>query len=304
MGVPRRIVMGGVLFVALLCAPGAAGAATLTFTGQIDPTDPTLTPVGLTTSTSGCPTAPASSFPFVTANYDAYALRNTGADDCVTVTLIPQCGEWLIATTYLGTFAPKDAGTNIVGAAPNPGCEWSGGINETASIPAGRTFVVAANGFRAADQITHYWLFVTGSSLAVAQAVNVHDGGLPSSNTLNIQASSLQDGSAPEGTVSVTAASGQNYSGSVTCLRVDGDRASLLMTITGGNSPAKFKGAVYWLEETPSGFGSQRNTRLTQAQLDAYGGACPDPSAPLRGAVRPMSSGYASVIDTPAPEAS
>ncbi len=293
----RRLV-GLLLATACLAAPGAAGAATLSFSGAISPSDPTASAGAYSSPTSTCGgVSPAT---FGAPSYDAYALRNTGAADCVTVrSSVPVCGEPLAPTTYLGTFAPKDAGTGFVGANEGLGCSQDS--SHVAAIAAGRTLVVAVHSVDVATTTTDYTLDVTGASLAPANAVNVTGGGLPKGNTLNLNASSLKDGSAPEGTVSVSSTGGQSYSGPVLCLRVDGDRSSVIMRITGGNAPAKYTHAAFWLEESPTTSGGQRNSLLTEARLSRlYGSVCPDPNAPVGGSFNPMTAGYASVIDTPA----
>lgn len=295
--------LGAIAVALLLLAPATAGAATLTYTGTIAPSDPTTNVRPLSLPPSTCSSvAPLALQP--PTSYDAYAFRNTGADDCITVaSRAPVCNsdfDTLTATTYLGTFAPKDAATGIIGGGNQASCGGNQVESHQAGIPAGRTFVVVERANQQVMQSTGYTLDVTGASLALANAVNVRNGGLPSGNTLNLNASSLKDGTAPEGTVSVSSASGQSYSGPVACLRVSGDRASLLMQVTGGNAPSKFTWAVFWLEENPAGNGGQRNSLLTEAQMiSRYGRVCPDPNAPIGGTFNPMTAGYASVIDTP-----
>lgn len=95
------------------------------------------------------------------------------------------------------------------------------------------------------------------------------------SNTFSPRGSVLKDGTGAEGSVSVSSAAGKSYSGPVYCLRVDGDDATLIAAITGGN----------------------QDPRFTEAQLRKLGG-CPAPGSKATNA---LSSGHTSVVDTPDP---
>src|SRR6476469_250745 len=95
----HRWLIALLLLVAGLCAPGVAGAQTLSFAGTLTPSDPRLDvlPGSSPVSTCGAVT------PFTVAvqpTYDAYALRNTGGADCVTVqNLVSACGDALALAT-------------------------------------------------------------------------------------------------------------------------------------------------------------------------------------------------------------
>ena len=88
-----------------------------------------------------------------------------------------------------------------------------------------------------------------------------------------------------DGSCADSAGAGHSYSGPVRCLRVSGSNASLVMTITSQEGLApKWKGAVYWLHQSADGNSDgQRNSLLTQQQLDGAYANCPDPTRPLRG---------------------
>ena len=146
-----------------------------------------------------------------------------------------------------------------------------------------------------------YLLTVSGTSLALADEVDA-GGSLPNNNTFSLHGSVLKDGTGAEGSVSVSSTSGKAYSGPVTCLRVDGDDATLIASITGGNQDPKYKAVLFYLHESVPGNGGQRNSLLTQVQLDRIDqlGGCPAPGSKPTSA---LASGHTSVVDTPDPTA-
>lgn len=278
--------------LAFLTLAASAQAMSLQWSGDIAPgSDPQYS--NLVIGGSTCASSSPQQFGLTQA-YDAYAVRNTsGTADCVTVTLTAPAIGCVGTATYLGSFNPAAPLDGFGGARNSVICGSSSSAYQL-TVPAGSTFVplVFSNGTTGTYQIQ-----VAGSSLAPADEVDA-GGTLPKDNTFSLHASVLKNGTGAEGSVSVSSAAGKAYSGPVQCLRVDGDDATLIASITGGNQDPKYKGVVFWLHEgAPGTAGGQRNSLLTQAQLNRLFN-CPDPGSKATNA---LSSGHTSVVDTPDP---
>lgn len=279
---------------ASLVLAASAQANSLTFSGTISPgSDPHYNDVVVSRSFSSCSSATPQQYANDPA-YDAYAVRNiSGADDCVTVTLdnSASTSACIGSAAYVGSFNPAAPLNAFAGGLSTLICNYADSY--VVAVPAGGTVVPLAFSNTASQT---YLLTVEGASLALADTVDA-GGSLPKNNTFSLRGSVLKDGTGAEGSVSVSSASGKSYSGPVTCLEVDGDAATLVASITGGNQDPKYKAVAFWLQETPGTNGAQRNSLLTQAQLDRLNGTCPAPGSKPTGA---LTSGHVSVVDTPA----
>jgi hypothetical protein len=117
------------------------------------------------------------------------------------------------------------------------------------------------------------------------------DGSVPN-NRINVTAQSGPSGEDPQGKVSFKAlADKPAFSGDVVCLRVEGNRATILFSLDKTKEgPERFDdgGALVFIEDNgnPSGGSSpdrQRNFRLTQAEFTVQKAAgCPAPITPVR----------------------
>jgi hypothetical protein len=117
------------------------------------------------------------------------------------------------------------------------------------------------------------------------------DGSVPN-NRINVTAKSGPSGEDPQGKVSFKAlADKPAFSGDVVCLRVEGNRATILFSLDKTKEgPERFDdgGALVFIEDNgnPSDGGSpdrQRNFRLTQEQFAVQQAAgCPAPISPMR----------------------
>jgi hypothetical protein len=106
-------------------------------------------------------------------------------------------------------------------------------------------------------------------------------------NYFAFAAFSTADGSNPGGYLIVSAPeTGQRFTGFVKCVNVSGKKASLVMTFDShiAGQPDKFKGAVFWVQDNGTNLfkptDTQRNFRLTQAQLDTTYATCPAVTPP------------------------
>jgi hypothetical protein len=117
------------------------------------------------------------------------------------------------------------------------------------------------------------------------------DGSVPN-NRINVTAKSGPSGEDPDGKVSFKAlADKPAFSGDVVCLRVEGNRATILFSLDKTKQgPPRFEdgGAIVFIEDNgnPSGGESpdrQRNFRLTEEQFAIQRAAgCPEPITPMR----------------------
>jgi hypothetical protein len=269
-----------VAVAALAAAAAPAGANTLSYGGSSDPTDPSLpfTPADTHGATT-CATPPnIVDFP-PGSHFDLYAFRNASpSSDCITVTgSNPDCATEQTfddtATIDGGSFLGTDQSI----------CDGNSHAHSF-TADAGQTFIEVV--FGPGDSLL-YGLSVSGADVVPAQVLAAA-GSLPDGNTLNVNVSSLEDGTGVEGTLSDSAGTGHNYSGPVRCLSVSGSDASVVMTITSEEGLAsKWKGAVYWLHSSADGTSDgQRNSLLTQSQLDGRYASCPDPTAPVGGSFK------------------
>jgi hypothetical protein len=291
-----RSLIAGLLAVAALGAVAAtpAGANTLSYGGSLSSTaDPTLPFIRV--DQNGATTCSSTVLPTVGSSGNrarAFAFRNASASsDCITVTTSnPNCSSLGQAVfTFSGVFPD----TSLLGSDSLGGCADTESYSFNA--PAGQLFSTFVLG--AAD--TPFGLSVSGTNVAPVHAIGASGVPLPGGNTLSVNASSLEDGSAVQGTLSDDAGAGHHYGGPVRCLRVSGHTASLVMTFDGTQQglASKWKGAVYWLRQDPSGTSDgQRNSLLTQHQLDTTYASCPDPGAPLGGSFKNTGTGQQMLI--------
>jgi hypothetical protein len=297
----------GLLAAAALATLGAAPAQanTLFYAGTIaggDKIAPFL-PVD-TSGPSQCGTAASPTLTGVPPNsvgYDLYAFRNAGSSaTCITVT-----GQ--NASTSAFTFdvtGGLDPADSLFGA---DSFAFATTHAHSVTVPAGHSFAEFVFGL--ADGRA-YGLAVGGDTTLVPVNALAASAQLPASNTLAVHATVPKDDPAGatgiDGTLTDTAGPGHRYSGPVRCLRVDGDKAALVMTFDGTQEglASKWKGAVYWLHQSIDGTtDGQRNSLLTQRQLDTTYANCPNPDTPL--GKSPASyqtisgTGAVTVVDTP-----
>jgi hypothetical protein len=279
------------------CAP-AAGANTLFYTDTSAATDPTsaFLPIDQNGPTT-CGSATSQQIIPVTLAFKAYAFRNaSGSSDCITVTGSNDCTS---GATFDVTGAP--AGGLLGSDDPNaPGCAASHSHSFTSS--AGQAFVSFV--FENAAGVP-FGLSVSGTNVVPVHALSA-SADLPASNSLTVKASSLEDGTGVDGTLTVTAGPGHRYSGPVHCLRISGHNASVVMTFDGTEEglASKWKGAVYWLHQSQDGqTDGQRNSILDQRQLNTTYASCPNPDAPPRGSFNTVPNHQAVLVVANGPQA-
>src|SRR3954469_23955446 len=238
---------------ALALGATPAGANTLNYAGDVGPTDlPTPGFVYDLHGPTACGTPATFQFAFASAREDLYAFRNlsSSSSDCVTVSGVSD-PDALRYTTQVSD------GGGFGSDAPFPGPAQSYALD----VGAGQIFTTFVTGFP--DNVGHpvpYTLSVSGTQVANAQLLDVRGASLPGpgGNTVDVFASALRDGSAPEGTLSAHTTRVESYigyTGPIRCLRADGLNASVVMTFDGTEQglASKWKGAVYWFHQSPDG---------------------------------------------------
>ena len=121
-------------------------------------------------------------------------------------------------------------------------------------------------------------------------------------NRFEINAQSEPDGSDPKGQGGFFATPDFKFKGEVVCLRVSGNRASVVVRFEHTkNQPPQFGGDVMFLEDNGKSPGPPSpdfitNARLTPAQTDAFeANGCPPPIHPTT----PVASGDIKIDDAP-----
>jgi hypothetical protein len=227
--------------------------------------------------------------------YRDYAFRNVSGDsDCITVLGVSRCdlGELTVDTSL-----PLDA-VGVLGS--DLACANTTDSNHFHSFTAaaGLTFIERVTQVSTSLE-NGYGMGVEGTDVAPANAVSGRMR-LPGSVAVDISASSLLDGTGVQGSLQA-ASPGSTYSGPVQCLRLSGHDASLVMDITSRTGlAAKWAGAVYWLHQSQDGASDgQRNSLLTQHQLDTTYASCPDPTRPVGGTLKTLpDAGALKVVET------
>jgi hypothetical protein len=276
---------------ALLCLAAAAPAGAISvaphYHGTVDTGDHTaffrVTDANAPTSCSTAVTSTAGDFAGTT--YDEYAFRNDGATStCVTMTENnTSCSSPTVGSSFAGpgSFLGSD-----------PAACATPSHSHSFNLAAGQPFVEQVS----SDTLgSAYDLFYSGASVVPVHLVQVAGADLGDGNNVRLTASSLEDGTGLTGTLNVSAGIGHSYGGTVRCLRVSGENASIVVPFNAPQTTgldAKWKGVVYWIHQSLDGFtDGQRNSLLTQQQLDTTYASCPDPDAPIKGSFRDVSAG-------------
>jgi hypothetical protein len=281
----RLLPLAATAATTIVCLAAAAPAGAAFYNGAVDTGDHT-TPVRTAdvngpTSCAADPSLVGASFgPFT---YDQFAFRNNGTTaSCVTVSSAN-------TSCALGTFdVTASPGGALLGSdAP---CSTSGSHAHAVNVLGRNAFLEFVS---APATGRTYDLEVTGTNIVPALVASINNADLGDGNSVRLSVSSLENGTDVLGTVNVSAGIGHAYGGNARCLRVSGANASVVVpfNVTAGLD-AKWKGAVYWIHQSLDGQSDgQRNSLLTQHQLDTTYSSCPDPSAPPHGSFRTISLG-------------